>query len=364
MPISKTITFVAASEPSGDGLHTETMDYFKGKQYPWLSVVIPKLREKGYNIKVIRWDDPYIDWSREDNLVLGPVWGYTDNVDAFHAWLENLVKQGVSVKNAPAFLLWNLNKRYLKQLNEYGISTIQTEYASLESDISLEECVDILEENTQAHKFIIKGAIDAGGFHFHYLGDIYKNEKARREADSLFESVKLPCNGVIVQPFLPHIQHKGEYSFVFYEGKLSHYYLKVPKKNEKKVQAFYGGQSFHMTDETIESVLDNIKETFRPDLESAYEEVIKAKEDCLHLNEQLIEYFRSKNIPPPSSVRLDGVMINNQFYLMEVEGIEPYMEMAEAKTHDPNNHVFEHYIKSIIPTNYDCELRDTYTLFV
>ena len=44
-------------------------------------------------------------------------------------------------------------------------------------------------------------------------------------------------------------------------------------------------------------------------------------------------------------------MIDNQFVVMELEGIEPYLEMKEAMINDPSNNVVENYINSLfLPT--------------
>ncbi len=53
-------------------------------------------------------------------------------------------------------------------------------------------------------------------------------------------------------------------------------------------------------------------------------------------------------IPHPNYLRVDGVMVDDKFVVMELEGVEPYLEMQEAMVNDPSNDVVKNYIKSIL----------------
>ena len=48
--------------------------------------------------------------------------------DEFLAWVDGLAAAGVPVVNAPAHLRWNLDKRYLRDLEAAGVPTVPTSW--------------------------------------------------------------------------------------------------------------------------------------------------------------------------------------------------------------------------------------------
>lgn len=54
---------------------------------------------------------------------------------------------------------------------------------------------------------------------------------------------------------------------------------------------------------------------------------------------------------PPLYARIDGVMVDGTFRVMEIEGVEPYMEMQEAMQTDPAKNVIGKYVQAIDEAN-------------
>ena len=68
------------------------------------------------------WNDPEVDWSAFDRVVIRSAWDYTIQRDAFVAWARSL---GDRVLNAPDLLAFNSDKAYLGAL---GVPTVPTRY--------------------------------------------------------------------------------------------------------------------------------------------------------------------------------------------------------------------------------------------
>ena len=106
----------------------------------------------------------------------------------------------------------------------------------------------------------------------------------------------LEDRGILVQPFLPEIQSSGELSLLFFDGVFSHAVCKRPKAGDYRVQFQFGG-----SDENVQV---------------SAELVAKAR-DCIAHAPAL-----------PVYARVDGVVKDGKFLLMELEVFEPLMFLA------------------------------------
>jgi hypothetical protein len=99
----------------------------------------------------------------------------------------------------------------------------------------------------------------------------------------------------IVQPLMKEVQ-AGEWSHIFFNGVHSHTILKKPAAGDFRVQQIYGG--------TIEPVVPGQQAIAHA---SAY--VARFAKDSLY-------------------ARVDGLMVNGGFLLMELELIEPFLYLS------------------------------------
>ncbi len=336
------ITFVANDDTRGDGVNAETMDCIWGGQYPWLSLAVPKLREMGYDVEVLSWKDQSIDWKSKELVVMGPVWGYSKEQEQFNQWLHRMTAEQVRLKNCPEFVEQNFMKTYLQDIENVGVPIPYTRIVTLDSTQSLADIQAEFKRTYGIDDLVIKGVVDAAAFGYKH---IKPNEVAENEAH--FEQLKKENEGVVIQPFLPEVSKKGEMSFVFFNGTLSHSFVKVPAAKEERVQVFYGGKSFHINDNDIESSIQKIRDEFRPDLDLSAAEITSAKEQATSIHNKISTMLALKNVEPPLYTRVDGVMVNGELQVMEIEGIEPYMEMKEAMQNNPQNDVVGNYAAAI-----------------
>ncbi len=340
---SNVITFVANSETKGDNLNPSTMDYFKGTQYPHLSLLVPYLKKHHQPIEIVDWEDETVNWLTKDKIILGPVWGYTKSIDKFIAWLDQAENKQINLVNHPKFLKWNLTKTYLLDLSKKNIATPNTLIIDSDSPLSFDEAKNIFYKNFQERNLILKGVVDSGSF-----GYMHVQPNKLDVASDHFEKLKERNHGAIIQNFIPEIQKKGELSFVFFDNEISHFFVKVPKSNEERTQPFYGGRSLHLNDENLENQIRIIKSNFRPDLELDGKDVKNAHSQAQAIYDQLLLLLDDLSIPHPKYLRIDGVMVDKEFVVMELEGIEPYLEMQEAMNNDKSNNVLQRYAENVL----------------
>jgi glutathione synthase/RimK-type ligase-like ATP-grasp enzyme len=136
----------------------------------------------------------------------------------------------------------------------------------------------------------VKPTVGGGG----YLVHRFRLKEFPRYADEIART--LEDRGVLVQPFLPEIMTGGEMSLLFFDGVYSHAALKRPAAGDYRVQFQYGG-----TDEDVEASADMIAQAH------------VCVDHCPEL---------------PVYARVDGVVKDGRFLLMELEVFEPLMYLG------------------------------------
>ena len=119
------ITFLADKTSIGDGINIDTMDLHFSNKHPWLSLVIPELKKRNYQVEILYWDDKTIDWTIKKLVIIGPIWDYYEKVDRFLKFLDKLEESKTKVINSIKLLKLNVNKNYLKIFanSDYLINT-------------------------------------------------------------------------------------------------------------------------------------------------------------------------------------------------------------------------------------------------
>ncbi|MFD2513723.1 RimK family alpha-L-glutamate ligase [Pontibacter locisalis] len=247
------------------------------------------LTEKGLAVTYQIWDDPTVDWTKFDLIILKSPWDYFDKIGAFYAWLDKLEQLNCQVLNPVKTVRWNADKRYLKDIQEKGFKVVPTVWLEKGQTFNAAEAFAAL----GTERIILKPSVSGGA----------KNTFAltKQDAESSTESINtlLQEETFLVQPFVEEIKTNGEWSFLFFNGRYSHTVLKTAKPGDFRVQHFFGG-TIH-TPEAPAALL-----------EAAHNIVDSFAEDCLY-------------------ARVDGVEINGELYLMELELIEPFLFMTMSE---------------------------------
>ncbi|MGH8029040.1 MAG: ATP-grasp domain-containing protein [Arenimonas sp.] len=241
------------------------------------------LRKLGVEPIACIWNDPAIDWSRFDAVLIRTTWDYFKRYTQFLEWLDRLP---VPTINPRPLLRWNSDKRYLLELEQRGIDIIASRVVAGSELGAALAAMD-------GHDIVVKPTVSGGAWHTlrGVAGDPVfdrASEQLPRELDYL------------VQPFVTEIVTGGEWSLLFFDGVYSHAVTKHPARGDYRVQDDFGGHA-----EAREA---------HPSLIAAAQRALAAVADLGHADH--------------AYVRVDGVVVVGRFRVMELEMIEPNLHLA------------------------------------
>lgn len=244
-------------------------------------LLIRGFEAQGWKASAVPWTDPTVDWSQFDVALIRSTWDYLDAPRDFLNVLSEIESSSCSLYNPLAAVRWNMNKQYLFDLHSWGIPSIPTVSVS-SSDIDTTH--QLFAEN-RWRTVILKPTMGLGGAHSYRIA-------LDELGDTITElRVSQPHLQYLVQPYIPNIVSEGEWSFVYFNGQLSHVLLKQPAPDDYRVQGIYGGRIRQA-------------EPAAGDLLQAQMVMDKLPFDVLY-------------------ARLDFVRVDDQLAVMEVEFIEP-----------------------------------------
>ncbi|MBO6524807.1 MAG: hypothetical protein JJ971_13330 [Balneolaceae bacterium] len=188
------------------------------------------LEKLGLRVTRKDWADPDFDWSSTKCAIFRTTWDYFDRFEEFKAWLKRVESQTQFINPIPQ-VRWNMDKWYLKDLNEKGIHVVETKYIQQGETKTLAECIT----DTGWKEVILKPTIAATARHTYRLNS--ENIDTHEEIFSKLISEE----DLMLQPFQKNIMTKGEVSFVVIGGKYTHSVLKKGKAGDFRVQDDFGG---------------------------------------------------------------------------------------------------------------------------
>lgn len=262
--------------------------------------IINYLTEKGLNISKEIWNDERVEWKNYDLAILKSPWDYFDLIEDFYAWLNKIESLNLKLLNPLATVRWNTDKHYLQDIEKAGLKVTPSIFLTKGDDIKLHQYFD----SYKTDQFIVKPAVSGGS------KNTFKVTTAN--ADEINEKLTalVEIDDFIVQPFLKEIEEDGELSFLFFNGKFSHALIKKVAKGDFRVQATFGG-TVHPQQPSDELIA------------TAQKYIDQFAKGCLY-------------------ARVDGAMVNNEFVLMELELIEPFLFL------DTNQKALENYYEALI----------------
>jgi hypothetical protein len=91
--------------------------------------LVSALARRGVTVTTPAWDDPGVDWSMLDAVVLRSTWDYPIRLPEFLAWAER-ISAVTRLIGGLAALRWNTDKTYLADLAADGLPIIPTRWLS------------------------------------------------------------------------------------------------------------------------------------------------------------------------------------------------------------------------------------------
>ncbi|MGZ5968429.1 MAG: ATP-grasp domain-containing protein [Polyangiales bacterium] len=245
------------------------------------------LQEVGITGVPCVWSDAQVDWDAFDAVVVRSPWDYFERPTEFRTWLDARIASGGLLCNSADILDWNYDKKYLADLARAGVPLVPTiciERGDTEADIAA------MARARGWDDIVVKPTISGGAYRT-YRFPVAEFERYRADIAHTLQD-----RGVLVQPFLPEIQSSGELSLLFFDGVFSHAVCKRPKEGDYRVQFQFGG-----TNTNIE----------------VSEALIAEARSCVGAAPSL-----------PVYARVDGVVKDGTFLLMELEVFEPLMFLS------------------------------------
>lgn len=233
------------------------------------------------------WDDPKIDWSVYDAVVIRSTWDYHLKPATFGAWLDRLEALDVPLWNPAQVVRANQDKSYLRELAVRGVSVVPTEWVARETKAVL---ADVLAARSWPEA-VVKPTVSAGA---------YRTSKVKAGdpgAQAALDDV-LAHSDAMIQPYLPEIASEGEWSFIFMGGEFSHAVLKTPQLGDFRVQEDHGGRTQRV--EPLPELLAQARAA-----------LVAGSRPCLY-------------------ARVDGVRRDGELLVVELELIEPSLYLAHA----------------------------------
>ena len=152
------------------------------------------------------WDDPAVDWSSYDLIVVRSTWDYTWRREEFLDWAASVP----ALLNPVEVLAWNTDKRYLAELAAAGVPVVPTTF------VAPGEAYDV-----PAGEHVVKPTVSAGSRDTRRFA---AGEDSRAHAEALLAAGRT----VMVQPYQAAVDVAGETAVLSFDGVHSHAARKGP----------------------------------------------------------------------------------------------------------------------------------------
>lgn len=242
--------------------------------------LIPALAKHNIIASAQIWDDETINWNDFDYTIFRNTWDYFEKEIQFNNWLEKIQKLGIKTLNPIAVINRNKHKFYLRELEKSGIKILPTVFINKTTSLNIAEIIP-----SHWKKAVIKPAFSAGSYQTEVF-DVLDVVKINSQYQPIAAEKEL-----LLQQFMPEIQTHGETSFIFFNKKFSHCVNKKPSEGDFRIQVQFGGKYT----------------------------LIHPNQTLINQAQEIVATF-SENL---LYARVDGIIIDNQIHLMEVECIEP-----------------------------------------
>ncbi len=180
------------------------------------------LADRGVSAEPVVWDDPDVDWSVYDAVVVRSTWDYTDRPGQFVAWARR-TEAVTRVLNPAAVLAWNIDKTYQRGLAAAGLPIVPTIWLDPERHLDARA---IHTRFPAMGDFVIKPTVSAGSRDTgrYAAGEVNSRALAIRHVKRLLDSGR----HVMLQRYLRHVDTDGETALVYIDGRFSHAVHKAP----------------------------------------------------------------------------------------------------------------------------------------
>ncbi|CAF9912413.1 MAG: hypothetical protein ALECFALPRED_008110 [Alectoria fallacina] len=299
-------------------LTTEPPETIKAEWPFYQNWFLPQtIRERGAVVELRCWRNPDLDAASVSTYnSITFLWcnDYHQHPEEFPKFVRNVLvpaqrlNPSVHIFNDPTVVLWNTDKHYLLELAEAGYRVPRSKFVDIgqHTHASLKSVID---EFSDSKPLVLKPAISGSARNTHLI----QIPRALTPDNIAFLDRILTegSNGdLILQQYEEGIS-SGEYSLIFVNGKHTHTILKVPQAGEYRCQGEYGGSTAEIAVVDVPRCATEAAQDLWKFLESKVEK--SEKENKIWTGRGLVY------------ARIDGIIKDDAFILMEIEAIEPHL---------------------------------------
>lgn len=172
----------------------------------------PALAELGFEVSMLPWDQPGVDWNAFDATVIRATWNYTSRREDFLAWAASIPR----LHNPLSVIEANSDKSYLVDLAAAGLPVIDTRLVPPGAEPEL----------PRSGEFVLKPSVGAGsrGAGRFDAGRPGALDAARAHVRALHDAGRT----VLMQPYHRDVDTAGETALMYFDGVYSHAIRKGP----------------------------------------------------------------------------------------------------------------------------------------
>ena len=171
------------------------------------AALMEAFRAKGVDARWAVWDDPQLDWSAFDGVLLRSTWDYSRRRAAFLTW----ARAAPRLINPPEPVRWNTDKRYLSELAAAGLAVVPTNFVAPGEQLP-----------PDGGEVVVKPSVSAGS------KDTARFPAGDARAAALARQIHGSGRTAMIQPYLDSVDARGEAALVFIDGGFSHAARKGP----------------------------------------------------------------------------------------------------------------------------------------
>ena len=193
-------------------------------------LVHPPLEDLGWKSDEVVWDAD-VDWNSYDIVVIRSPWDYQRHLGQFLAVLQQIEDSSAALYNSLDTVRWNVNKNYLFELQRHGIEVVPT----LRMEAPTPDEVQQAFQHHRTDQLVLKPTIGATA------DDTFRISREMGASEMADICEVFSTKTCLAQPFMHGITTEGEFSLIYFDGRLSHSIIKTVQKGDFRVQEEHGG---------------------------------------------------------------------------------------------------------------------------
>lgn len=212
-------------------INPEQVDWYVQQVLDEDNYVLEALSRSGFSVCKKAWCDPEFDWSSTKTVIFRTTWDYFDRYAEFSVWLKE-VSTTCKLINSAELIEWNIDKRYLLELQIKGVNVAPTLLLERGTEVYLAQKF----ADTGWSEAVLKPVVSGAARHTYRI----TAENAVQHQDILEKL--LSEEHMLLQEFLDDIVEFGEISLMFMGGVFTHAIRKIAKSGDFRVQDDHGGR--------------------------------------------------------------------------------------------------------------------------